>query len=203
MTVPKGVDTKNGTAGNCVKLNKALYGLKQASRAWNRELVRFLKQIGFKQLFTDSSVFVRGTRDSNFVIIVLHVDDQYVFATSLPLMDEFKAVLRAQYGIEDLGETKYFLGIQVTRDRSKRTLQIWQPKYIQEVLSRFDLPSFGVVTTPTYPTDFNRLSTDQCPETEEAKDAAAKLPYRQLIGSLMYLMIGTRPDLAQPLSVLS
>ena len=72
MTVREGVDTKNGTAGNCVKLNKALYGLKQASRAWNRELVRFLKRIGFKQLFTDSSVFVRGTRDGNFVIIVLH-----------------------------------------------------------------------------------------------------------------------------------
>ena len=122
MNVPEGVDTKNGTAGNCVKLNKALFGLKQASHAWNHELVRFLKRIGFKELFTDSSVFVRGTRDRNFVIIVLHVNDQNVFATSLPLIDEFKAVLRAQYGIEDLGETKYFLGIQVTRDRSKRTL---------------------------------------------------------------------------------
>ena len=88
-------------------------------------------------------MFVRGTADSNFVIIVLHVDDQNIFATSLPLIDDFKAALRAQYGIEDLGETKYFLGIQVTRDRAKQTIQIWQPKYIQEILSRFDLPSFS------------------------------------------------------------
>ena len=154
-------------------------------------------------LFSDSSVFVRGTADGNFVIIVLHVDDQNIFATSLTLIDDFKAALRAQYGIEDLGETKYFLRIQVTRDRAKRTIKIWQPKYIQEILLRFDLPSFGRVTTPTYPTDFSQLSKDQCPESEEAKAAAALYPYRQLIGSLMYLMVGTRPDLAQPLSVLS
>ena len=51
--------------------------------------------------------------------------------------------------------------------------------------------------------NFSQLSKDQCPESEEAKSAAAHYPYRQLIGSLMYLMIGTRPDLAQPLSVLS
>ena len=47
MTVPEGVDTKNGTASNCVKLNKALYGLKQASRAWNRE--RSLSQANWIQ----------------------------------------------------------------------------------------------------------------------------------------------------------
>ena len=154
-----------------MKLDKALYGLKQASRAWNRQLVCFLTHLGFKQLFSDSSVFVRGTTDGNSVIIVLHVDDQNIFATSLPLIDDFKAALRAQYGVEDLGETKYFFGIQVTRDRAKRTIKIWQPKYIQEILLQFDLPSFGRVTTPTYPTDFSQLSKDQCPESKEAKAA--------------------------------
>ena len=92
--------------------------------------------------------------------------------------------------------TTYFLGIQVTRDRAKRTIKIWQPKYIQEILLQFDLPSFGRVTTPTYPTNFSQLAKDQCPESKEAKAAAAHYPYRQLIESLMYLMIGTRPDLA-------
>ena len=95
MTIPEGVDDKGGAAGNCVKLDKALYGLKQASRAWNHELVRFLKHLGFQQLFTDPYVFVRGTADSNFVIIVLHVDNQNIFATSIPLIDDLKAALRA------------------------------------------------------------------------------------------------------------
>ena len=60
MTTPEGVNTRGGATGNCVKLDKTLYGLKQASRTWNRELVRFLKNLGFKQLFAYSSVFVRG-----------------------------------------------------------------------------------------------------------------------------------------------
>ena len=75
MTIPEGVDTKDGTAGDCVKLTKALYGLKQASRTWNKELVRFLKNLGFKQLFADASVFARGTIDGDFIIVVLHVVD--------------------------------------------------------------------------------------------------------------------------------
>ena len=86
------------------------------SRTWNRELVCFLKNLGFKELFADSYVLVCGTIMGDFVIIVLHVDDQNVFATTRSLIDDFKAALHAQYGIEDLGETKYFLGIEVLRD---------------------------------------------------------------------------------------
>ena len=82
MTTPEGVNTRGGATGNCVKLDKALYGLKQASRIWNRELVHFLKNLRFKQLFADSSVFVRGTVPGDSVIIVLHVDDWNVFATT-------------------------------------------------------------------------------------------------------------------------
>ena len=124
MTTPEGINTPGGAAGNCVKLDKALYGLKQSSRTWNRELVRFLKNLGFKQLFADSSVFVRGIVTGDFVIIVLHVDDQNVFATTRPLIDDFKAALHAKYGIENLGETTYFLGIEILRDRPRRTLKL-------------------------------------------------------------------------------
>ena len=58
MDIPKDVDSGHGTKGNCVKLQKALYGLKQASRAWNKIPVQFLKSLGFKQLVTDSFVFI-------------------------------------------------------------------------------------------------------------------------------------------------
>ena len=65
------------------------------------------------------------------------------------------------------------------------------------------IPNFGLVNTPTNPREWDSLSRDQCPESEEGRVDVAKLPYRQLIGSMMYLMAGTRPDLAHPLPVLS
>ena len=115
------------------------------------------------------------------------MDDHNVFATTRPLIDDFKAALHAQYGIEDLGETKYFMGIEILRDRPRRTLKLWQPKYNSDILTRFELPNFGnfgLVAIPTYPTDFAQLSKDQCPESKEARAAAALHPYRQLIDVL-------------------
>ena len=70
-------------------------------------------------------------------------------------------------------------------------------------MGRFDNLSYGVVSIPTNPREWDSLSRDQCPEFEEGKADAARLPYRQLIGSMMYLMVGTRPNLAHPFSVLS
>ena len=111
------------------------------------------------------------------------MDDQNLFATTRPLINDFKAAFHAQYGIEDLGETRYFLRIEILRDRPRQTLKLWQPKYISDILTRFELPNFGLVTIPTYPTDFAQLSKDQCPESKEAKAAAALHPYNQLIES--------------------
>ena len=69
-------------------------------------------------------------------------------------MDDFKAALHTQYDIEDLRKIRYFLGIEILRDRPRRTLKLWQPKYISDILTRFELLNFGLVTIPTYPTDF-------------------------------------------------
>ena len=99
MQVPHGY-SEEGSEGDRVKLDKALYGLKQASREWNRTLVRFLKDLGFVQLTSDTSVFIRGTCPTNFVIVVLHVDDQNVFSTSMKLIVDFKSAIQAQFGIE-------------------------------------------------------------------------------------------------------
>ena len=74
-------------------------------------------------------------------------------------------------------------------------IKLWQPKYISAILGRFDIPSYGVVSTRTNSREWDSLSRDQCPEFEEGKADAARLPYRQLIGLMMYLMVGTQPVL--------
>ena len=162
-----------------MKPNKALYRLKQVSRAWNRELTRFLKHLGICAPAADSYVFVRGEVNGEFTVVVLHVDDQNVMATSKWLLVDFKAALQAQYGIDDIGETKCVLGIEVSRDGARRTIKIWQRKFIQKVLKRFesyDLASFGHVTTPVDPDRFNKPSSDLCPESEETRADSASQP---------------------------
>ena len=124
MDVPEGVETDNGKKGNCIKLQKALYGLKQASRAWNKTSVGFIKSLKFKQLATDSSVFTRRSVAGDVIIVVQHVDDQNVFASTLPLLVDFKVELKAQNDIDDIGEKKYFFGLEVLRDQSRQTIKL-------------------------------------------------------------------------------
>ena len=99
--------------------------------------------------------------------MVLHVDDQNVFASTLLLLLEFKAALKAQHSIDDIGETKHFLVLEVSRNRSRQTIKLWQPKYISDTVARFEILNFGLVSTPTNPRKWDSLSRDQCPKFEE------------------------------------
>ena len=60
----------------------------------------------------------------DFIIVVLHVDDQNVFASSRPLLVELKTALKVQYIIDDIGETKYFLGSENLRGRTRKTMKL-------------------------------------------------------------------------------
>ena len=184
-----------------VRLLRALYGLKQSARQWNQRIVAFLLKLGFRQLRGDTSCFVRGS-GVTFIAVVLHVDDQNILSPTLSLIIDLKRHLAGEFGISDEGDTQYFLGLQVFRNRAARRLKLAQPKFIAVILKRFGQENSVPVGTPLAP-DSSTLHRGQGPKTEEGKAEMQKLPYRAVIGSLMYLMVGTRPDLAYPLGRLS
>ena len=97
-----------------------------------------------------------------------------------------KEQLSKIFEMKDLGQLDVMLGIHVERCRRKKLLFISQPDYIQTILDRFDMQDSNPMSTPmvSSKTDTN-VSND-----------SIKIPYRQAIGSLMYLMVGTRPDIA-------
>ena len=65
-----------------LKLLKALYGLKQASRQWHKHVRKLLtEELGYRQLVTDSCVFIKGEGD-NKIIVILYVDDFIMAAKS-------------------------------------------------------------------------------------------------------------------------
>ncbi|XP_062080657.1 secreted RxLR effector protein 161-like [Humulus lupulus] len=102
--------------------------------------------------------------------------------------------------MKDLGIAKRIMGIDIIRSRQKH-LFLSQKNYLEKVLNRFNMRESKPVTTPLAP--HFKLSREQAPKTEDDKEDMDKIPYASCVGSLMYSMVCTRPDLAYALSVVS
>ena len=103
--------------------------------------------------------------------------------------------------MKDLGPTKQILGIRIFRDRKEKKLYMSQEQYIEKVLERFNMNKAKVVSSPLA-THF-KLSTKQSPSTDKEKEDMEKVPYASAVGSLMYAMVCTRPDIAYAVGTVS
>ena len=112
-----------------------------------------------------------------------------------------KQQLSKEFDMKDLGPAKKILGMQITRDKKRGLLQLSQTEYINRVLQRFNMGDAKPVSTPL--ASHFRLSKDQSPQSEEEKESMAKVPYTSAIGSLMYAMVCTRPDIGHAVGVVS
>ena len=115
----------------------------------------------------------------------MYVDDLLIACSDESTLADTKSELSSRFKMKDLGESRIILGMDITRDREARTLSLCQSRYAQKVIERFGLGSAHGQTTPMDPALDLTVSSDLTSE-----------PYREAIGSLMYLMVGTRPDLA-------
>lgn len=115
-------------------------------------------------------------------------------------MDDITAVkqsLHKEFSMTDLGECKYYLGMTIRRDRENKTLWLGQKAYVQKILEDNGMAGCNISTTPMDPKLPNPAPPDY------TVDDDLKADYAKAIGSLMYLMLGTRPDIAFPVSFLS
>src|SRR5271163_2543969 len=115
------------------------------------------------------------------IIVCLYVDDLFLFTSSTGLLKQFKEGLKSRFEMEDLGEAKLVLGMQVTRDRANRSLTISQHAYLEKVLDRLGL---GELTTVATPMDAN-MHLVKAPSTHTASQSEITY-YQSIIGSLMY-----------------
>jgi Reverse transcriptase (RNA-dependent DNA polymerase) len=165
------------------KLNKALYGLKQSARNWQIHLGARFQQIGFNQLPNDPSIFYKKG-----IIIITHIDDMIIFGENSAIIAENHEKLVKEMELTNLGEVKYFLGIEISRNRQKQTITLNQKGYIQRLIDGF---AKGLAVKPNPCALGVRLE----PNPEKASESEIH-QFQQQIGSLMYLMTSTRPDLA-------
>jgi transposase InsO family protein len=204
MEIPEGLGVENGRGDKWVlELLKGLYGIKQGPRIWSKKLHKELDDMGFVRLDCDHSVFVYE-RDGTKLIIPVHVDDLIIASKSKSAISEFKHELAKRFKLKDNGPTSFFLGVKLTRDRASRTISLSQPAYIQSILDEFSgAGPDGVFNSAITPMgDGQILSEKDCPTTDEEKADMKDVPYRAVIGKLLYLSIATRPDIAYAVSVL-
>ncbi len=180
-------------------LKKALYGLKQAGCQWYACITDAFLRLGYTRCETEHCVFVRWS-GSKFTAIVVAVDDLTIVVNSVILMEDAKRELELVFKITDLGEVHWLLGIEITRNRSTRTISLSQTAYIDAITSHFNLDNARTVSMPMDPGI--TLSIAQCPNTLPEVNEMKNVPYKAAIGSLMYAALGTHPDIAFSVSLL-
>jgi ATP-binding cassette subfamily B (MDR/TAP) protein 1 len=109
--------------------------------------------------------------------------------------------LSKDFDVKDLRTAKKILGMQITRDKQKGTLQLFQGEYINRVLQRFNMGNAKPVSAPL--ASHFRLSKEQSPQTEEEKELMANIPYASAIRCLMYAMVCTKPDIGRAVRVVN
>ncbi|GAU33542.1 hypothetical protein TSUD_143350 [Trifolium subterraneum] len=181
-----------GSENKVYKLHKALYGLKQAPRAWYSRIDGYLLQNGFKRSENEATLYVKWSRNEVKLIVSLYVDDLLVIGNESNSLSQFKQAMENEFEMTDLGEMKYFLGMEIFQ--SSAGIFISQKKYALEVLKKFHMDKCKSVSTPLVVNE--KLSKD------DGDNSANASIYRSIIGSLLYLS-ATRPDIMFAASLLS
>lgn len=189
MKQPEGFQT--GDQSWVCLLKKSLYGLKQAPRNWNRKFSEQLAAVNFKQSESDPCVFI-GTVKNNAVYLALYVDDGLVLSPSESTIEFILKQIRMNFEIK-VTDPNTFVGIELQWDNSSGTLKLSQKEYINSILKKFNMLLSKPASVPMQP-NLDLKPYDECEEN---------LPYRELIGSLLFLARVTRPDIAFPVSKLS
>ncbi|GJR09098.1 putative RNA-directed DNA polymerase [Tanacetum coccineum] len=176
MEQPEGFQVKEKEDYMC-RLQKSLYGLKQAPRQWYKKFESVIGKQGYRKTSSDHC---------------LQDHDK-----ELPIEAEY---LSKSFSMKDLGLTKQIIGIRIFHDRGAKKLHISQEQYIKKVLCRFNMDKAKVVV-PSY-SNF-KLTDKDCPSSKKNIEKMDRVPYASAVGSLMYAMVCTRPDLAHAVGVVS
>jgi hypothetical protein len=191
MEQPEGFKVK-GQGNKVLCLCCALYGLKQAALAWWKELAKSMKELGFKSLSSDAGLFVYKT-DQELVIAIVYVYDAMFFGPDYKFFIKKKQVFMDKWECHDLDKTKEFLCMSI--EQNKNMVFLDQTAYLDKVLKHFQMSNVKAVKT--LPEGYNPIPNTGLIDSEQHS------LYQQVIGSLLYLMLGTRPDICFAITKMS
>ncbi|CAI7853064.1 unnamed protein product [Closterium sp. NIES-53] len=129
-------------------LRRPVYGLRQAPREWHDTLRTTLAALGFAPSTADPSLFLRTDTLLPPFYILVYVDDLVFAMAATAGLAHVKSELQKRHTCTDLGELRSYLGLQITRDRARRTITLTQSHMVQQVLHRFDFTYSSPQATP-------------------------------------------------------
>ena len=194
MEQPEGyeVQSKDGKKYVC-KLLKSLYGLKQSASNWREVIKQFFIEHCCTQSENDQCVFLMNS-NAGKLIYVIWVDDIIVLADSMKMMEYGKNILKKRFKMKDLGTITRFLGITFT-SHVDGSMSMDQNQYLSSILEKAGMESCNPRSTPCE-MKYSAYYSDDDSVVDEPE-------YRTLVGSLIYAMTCTRPDLSFVVSKLS
>jgi hypothetical protein len=200
MEQPEGME-EEGSENYVWMLQRGLYGMKQAGRLWNKTMDAAMVEWGFTRLSSESCIYYRRT-DQGIVIAVVHVDDFLSVADSEEENARFRTQMKSRWIISNLGEPKFCIGIAIKRNRANRTVSLSQTALIDKITTQFGQSDAHPISTPMDPgLKLRRPPPGSINPTEREK--LTKIPYRSLVGCVIYLAVGTRFDISYAVQQLS
>jgi hypothetical protein len=160
----------------------------------------FVEELGFTWSAVDHSVFYRREAETH-IIVAVATDDMAVTSRCAMDAERLKSDIRKFWEITDNGPIKWFLGFEIRRDRSARTIAINQCAYIELMVEKFRLTNAKPVSTPMEPG--TQFSVDQSPSSLNQIARMREVPYSEAIGSALWPVVVSRPDAAFAIGVLS
>ena len=208
--------------GYVYKLQRALYGLKQSPREWNNTLNQFMtNECGFRQLQCEKCMYIKQQSDGSYMLVCLYVDDLVIAYSHRSMLESFISKVKSKFKITQSDSLQKTLGFQIERTKTGGVF-MHQQSYINDVLKRFGMENCKSVDTPfdqhirlckegmyNTRTGVSRQATQGESSVHDANvvqfkkkkkqskiGTESKIPYRELIGCLLWISMGTRPDVS-------
>jgi len=169
----------------CLKC--ALYGLKQAALQWWKVLDKSMECLGFRCTKSDSRIFILTSSSGPCVIVIVYINDAIFMGPDHHFTNRKKAQFMKEWDCRDLGDTKEFLQMRI--HCQGKLISLEQKDYLRTVLECFNMHNARAAPTP--------LPQGYVPTPNTSpENPKRKSHYQQVIGSLLYLMLGIHPDIA-------
>jgi hypothetical protein len=194
-----GMWMKNPEGQGFVYLEKALYGLKQAPLEWNETLNAYLVESGFSRSSADHCIYTKAIEGHTYYVGV-YVDDLLTVGKDTAHIENIRASFRKRFKMSGGGNAEWYLSMNIEQAEDF-SITLNQSQYIKQKL--FEFKDFLGHESKQCKSPLAPNFQEKLLEAENSQDYEPEFPYRSMVGSAMFAMLGTRFDIATAVSVVS